>query len=401
MSQKNGFTNSIIDKEANYILGTYPRPPFVLVRGSGVTVVDADGVEYLDFGSGIAVNTLGHSNADITEAIKRQINQLSHISNLYHSAPQVKLAEQLCYLSFADKVFFSNSGTEAVEAALKMARKYARVKHGPGKTRFVAFRGGFHGRTLGSLSVTSREEYQAPFRPLVSQVSFGPYNDIEAAQKLIGPDTCAVIVEPVQGEGGMHVASPEFMKALRRQCDQFGALLVVDEVQSGMGRTGKLWAYQHSNIEPHIMSLAKALGGGLPIGATLLTDAVAQTIGAGDHGSTFGGGPVVSRAAQVVLERVSDPAMLDHVMSISDYLLQKLMALKSPHIKQIRGLGLMIGVELDCEVKPILNEGYKHGILLLSAGPNVLRLLPPLIITEKEVDKFIQILQMIMVEGKE
>jgi acetylornithine/succinyldiaminopimelate/putrescine aminotransferase len=207
-------------------------------------------------------------------------------------------------------------------------------------------------------------------------------------------------VEPIQGEGGLHVASIEFMKALREQCDKYGALLIVDEIQSGMGRTGNLWAYQHFGIEPDIMTLAKALGGGLPIGATLLTDAVAQTIDAGDHGSTFGGGPVVSRVALVVLKRVSDPSMLDHVTKISDYLLEKLTGLNSPHIKQIRGLGLMIGIELDIEAKPLLDAGYKHGILLLNAGSNVLRLLPPLIITKEEVDKFIQIMQILLVEDR-
>lgn len=400
MSKTNDFTNGIIQKEANYILGTYPRPPFVLSQGNGLTLVDTDGNNYLDFGSGIAVNALGHSDPEITSVVQEQISQLSHISNLYHSTPQVQLAEQLCNFSFADKVFFSNSGSESVEAALKFARKNARVKHGPGKMGTVAFQGGFHGRTYGSLSVTSREDYQAPFRPLVPDIAFGPYNNIEAAQKLIGPNTCAVIVEPVQGEGGIHVASIEFMKALREQCDKFGALLIVDEIQSGMGRTGKLWAYQHFGIEPDIMTLAKALGGGLPIGATLLTDAVAQTIAAGDHGSTFGGGPVVSRVALVVLKRVSDPSMLNHVATISDYLLEKLTALNSSHIKQIRGLGLMIGVELDIEAKPLLIEGYKQGILLLNAGSNVLRLLPPLIITEEEVDKFIQIMRMILDEDE-
>ncbi len=400
MSKTNDFTNGIIQKEANYILGTYPRPPFVLSQGNGLTLVDTDGNNYLDFGSGIAVNALGHSDPEITSVVQEQISQLSHISNLYHSTPQVQLAEQLCNFSFADKVFFSNSGSESVEAALKFARKNARVKHGPGKMGTVAFQGGFHGRTYGSLSVTSREDYQAPFRPLVPDIAFGPYNNIEAAQKLIGPNTCAVIVEPVQGEGGIHVASIEFMKALREQCDKFGALLIVDEIQSGMGRTGKLWAYQHFGIEPDIMTLAKALGGGLPIGATLLTDAVAQTIAAGDHGSTFGGGPVVSRVALVVLKRVSDPSMLNHVATISDYLLEKLTALNSSHIKQIRGLGLMIGVELDIEAKPLLIEGYKQGILLLNAGSNVLRILPPLIITEEEVDKFIQIMRMILDEDE-
>ena len=293
-------TTEIIQNEADNVLGTYPRPPFVLESGCGVTLTDTTGKKYLDFGSGIAVNALGHAHPDIVAVIQEQIAQLSHVCNLYHTAPQANLAKMLCELSFADKVFFANSGAEAVEAALKFARKYALETYGDGKTKIVAFEGGFHGRTYGALSVTAKEKYQAPFKPLLPDIVIAPFNDPAAAEKLIDSSTCAVIVEPIQGEGGVHIAESAFMQALRELCDQHGALLIVDEIQTGVGRTGKLWAYQHYGITPDIMTLAKALGGGLPIGAALLTDTVAETIGPGDHGSTFGGGPVVCQAALLI-----------------------------------------------------------------------------------------------------
>lgn len=387
---------AVMEKESQYVLGTYPRAPFVLTHGSGMEVFDTTGKAYLDFGSGIAVNVLGHADPEVAEAIAAQAAQLSHVCNLYHIAPHAELAAMLCDLSFADKVFFSNSGAEAVEAALKFARKYARTIHGPGKHEIVAFRGGFHGRTMGALAVTSRESYQAPFRPLMPGVSFAPYNDIDAATSLIGPQTCAVIVEPVQGEGGVNVATPAFMAALREQCDRYGVLLIVDEIQSGLGRTGTLWAYQQTGITPDIMTLAKALGGGLPIGATLLTDAVAETVEIGDHGSTFGGGPVVCAAAQVVLRRVSDPAMLAHVNAMGSYLTNKLHELQSPHVTEIRGSGLMIGVQMDIEVKPLIPAGYEEGLLLLNAGADVLRLLPPLIVSEADIDQLVDVLARII-----
>ncbi|MBN1963064.1 MAG: aspartate aminotransferase family protein [Anaerolineae bacterium] len=392
-------SSHIPEKTARYVLNTYTRAPFVLVRGEGMFVFDSDGKRYLDFTSGISVNALGHSDPEIAAAVQDQIGQLSHICNLYHSAPHADLAEALFTLSFADKVYFANSGAESVEAAIKFARKYALVTHGPGKTGIVAFSGAFHGRTAGALALTPREKYQAPFRPLMPDVAYAPFNDIAAAEKLIGPQTCAVFVEPVQGEGGIHIATPDFLAALRDACDRHGALLVFDEIQCGMGRTGTLWAYEHAGIVPDMMTLAKALGGGLPIGATLLTDRVAEVMDVGDHGSTFAGGPVACRVAQVVLKRVSDPAMLAHINTMGTLLMDRMRELRSPHIKEVRGLGLMIGIEMDMDVAPLVKSGYTHGLLVINAGPQVLRLLPPLIVQETHIHQFADTLETILSEN--
>jgi len=361
-----------------------------------MTVYDTEGRSYLDFGSGIAVNALGHADPEIVAAIQEQAVQLSHVSNLFHSIPQAELAKMFCDLSFADKVFFCNSGTEANEAAIKFARKYGQSMHHPSKNQVVAFTGAFHGRTIGALSITPRAKYQMGFQPLMPGVHFAPFNDVEAAAKLIGPDICAVFVEPVQGEGGIHVATQAFIMALRELCDQFGALLVFDEIQCGLGRTGKLWAYENYDVEPDIMTLAKALGGGLPIGAVLLTNRIAQAIEIGDHGSTFGGGPIAAKAAQVVLRRVSDKAMLAHVSAMGEMLMSGLNGIASTHIKDVRGMGLMIGVEMDQEVKPIIEAGYERGIILLSAGPYVIRLLPPVIMSGSDIEQVLQVLTEIL-----
>jgi acetylornithine/N-succinyldiaminopimelate aminotransferase len=389
---------TIQEKTAQYIVNTYLRAPFTLVRGQGMTVTDSDGKQYLDFGAGISVNALGHSDPEIIAAVTEQVAQLSHVCNLYHSAPQADLAEMLCTLSFADKVYFANSGTEAIEAAIKFSRKYARTTYGPGKTEIVAFTGAFHGRTAGALALTAREKYQAPFRPLMPDVRFAPFNDVEAARRVIGPETCAVFVEPVQGEGGIYAATPDFLETLRETCDRFGALLIFDEIQCGMGRTGRLWAYEHFAVQPDMMTVAKALGGGLPIGVTLVTDAVAGVMQPGDHGSTFAGGPVVCRAAEVVLKRVNDPAFLAHVRDMGALLMERLDEMHSPRIKEVRGLGLMVGVEFDIEVAPLIQAGLQHGVLMLNAGTNVLRLLPPLIVEASHIDQFANTLDHILSE---
>jgi acetylornithine/N-succinyldiaminopimelate aminotransferase len=389
---------NIPQKTEDYVIHTYARAPFTLVSGQGMIVTDSDGNDYLDLAAGIAVNALGHADPELVAAVSEQIAQLSHVCNLYYTAPQANLAEMLCTLSFADKVYFANSGGEAVEAAIKFSRKYARTRYGPGKTGIVACTGGFHGRTAGALALTAREKYQAPFRPLMPGASFAPFNDIAAAEKLVGPETCAVFIEPVQGEGGIHPATHEFLEAVREMCVTYGALLVFDEIQCGVGRTGELWAYEHYGVTPDIMTVAKALGGGLPIGATLVTGAVADVMAVGDHGSTFAAGPAACRAAEVVLRRVSDPAMLAHVTQMGELIMDRLNELNSPHIQEVRGMGLMIGMEMDIEVLPIIQAGYEHGLLLLNAGPNVLRLLPPLIIEEAHVDQFITTLQTILTE---
>jgi acetylornithine/N-succinyldiaminopimelate aminotransferase len=380
---------TIAEKDAHYVLGTYKRAPFVLVRGEGMTAVDSEGKEYLDFSSGIAVNALGHCDPELVAAIQQQAEMLGHVCNLYHTVPQAELAEALCEHSFADKVYFCNSGAEAVEAAIKFARKAALVNHGPGKTGLVSFSGGFHGRTGGALAITPREHYQAPFRPLMPGASVAPFNDIDAARAAIGEDTCAVFVEPVQGEGGVHPADPAFLKALREICDETGALLIFDEIQCGLGRTGTLWAHEYTGVKPDMMTLAKSLGGGLPMGATLLTDAVAAVIEPGDHGSTFAAGPVVARAAQVVLARVSDPTMLTHVREMGTYLVEQLKALGNPHVIEVRELGLMVGMEMNVDVLPIVQAAYGQGLIVLNAGPDVLRFLPPLIVQREDIDEMI------------
>ena len=388
------------EKTEQYVLHTYNRAPFTLVRGEGMYVYDTAGKRYLDFVSGISVNALGHADAGVVAAVTEQVAQLSHVCNLYYTAPQADLAEALCERSFADKVYFGNSGAEAVEAAIKFARKYARETFGPGKTEVVAFTHSFHGRTAGALALTAKEHYQAPFRPLMPDVRFAPFNDCEAAQKVIGPQTCAVFVEPIQGEGGINVADDAFLRCLRQACDRYGALLVFDEIQCGMGRSGTLWAHEPSGVQPDMMTLAKALGGGLPIGATLLTDRVAATIQAGDHGSTFAGGPVICRAALETLRRVSDPALLQHVREMGALLAQKLRALGSPRVREVRGRGLMIGVALDVDAWPLVEAGYERGVLLLNAGPRVLRLLPPLIVEETHIEELIAVLGELLAEQK-
>ncbi|MEN8240610.1 MAG: aspartate aminotransferase family protein [Chloroflexota bacterium] len=391
----------IIQKESDYVLSTYPRLPFVLTQGKGVFLFDSEGNQYLDFGSGIAVTALGHCDEEVVMAVQQQIQALSHVSNLYHTAPQAELAEKLCQLSFADKVFFSNSGAEAIEASIKFARKYGQAKFGEGKTKLVAFTNGFHGRTFGALSVTDREKYQAPFRPLVPGVEIIPFNDIVAAEQTIDASTCAVVVEVVQGEGGITLATQQFLQTLRTLCTQHHALLIIDEIQSGFGRTGKLWAYQHYDIQPDIITLAKAMGGGLPIGATLVTDSVAEVIEAGDHASTFGGGPVAASAALVVLQRTQAPSMLNHVEELGTYLSDQLKALNLPQVVEIRSLGLMVGIELNVDAKPFYDKAHEYGILILTAGPNVVRLLPPLTITKAEIDQFIQAFNKLIMDNTE
>ncbi|MCC6905457.1 MAG: aspartate aminotransferase family protein [Anaerolineae bacterium] len=391
-------TANIREKDSRHVLQTYGRAPFVLDRGVGMHVWDTDGKEYLDFTSGIAVTPFGHADPEIAAAVSDQMMRLGHVSNLYHTAPQAELADMLCAHSFADRVFFCNSGTEAIEGAIKFARKYARTVTDRPKTQIVSFSGAFHGRSVGALSLTPREAYQAPFRPLMSGVAHVPFNDVAAAQEAIGPETCAVFVEPVQGEGGVNPATPEFLQALRALCNQHGALLVFDEIQTGMGRTGTLWGYQGCGVQPDIMTLAKALGGGLPIGAVLMTERVAAAMQPGDHGSTFAGGPVVCRAAQVVLHRAAAPETLAHVAEMGTLLMERLSEINSPHIREVRGRGLMIGVELDIPAGPVLAAGYAQGMLLLNAGPNVLRLLPPYIIREDHIDTLVNGLTSILRE---
>ena len=384
---------TIIADEARYMMQTYRRADVVLARGEGVHLYDSDGRRYLDFMSGIAVAALGHADPAVTAAVAEQAATLTHVSNLFYTAPQVGLARGLVTYSFADRVFLTNSGAEAIEGALKFARKWARER-GVGKHEIVAFGGSFHGRTMGALSITYKAAYRDPFAPLLPGVCFAPFNDLDAARAMISDDTCAVVVEPVQGEGGIHAATPEFLRGLRALCDRHGALLIFDEIQCGLGRTGRLWAHEaHGTpVVPDIMTLAKPLANGLPIGAILLTEEVAAAVGYGEHGSTFAGGPVVCRAAEVVFDRVSDPAFLAAVAENGQRLRQALLALNSPRVVEVRGVGLLVGVELDVPAAPIIAAAREKGLLIINAGENVLRIAPPLIVSGEHVDAAVAIL---------
>ena len=383
-------TEDVIQAESKYVLQTYVRPGIVLEHGEGAYVYDTDGKRYLDFASGIAVTALGHSDEEWAAAIADQAATLTHVSNLFHTAPQVELARRLVENSFADKVFFCNSGAEANEAALKFARKWAKVESG--KTNIVAFSGSFHGRSMGALSVTYKEKYRQPFEPLVPGVSFGTFNDLDSAGQAIDDNTCAVIVEPIQGEGGVHPATPEFLQGVRRLCDEHRALLIFDEVQCGLGRTGHLWAHQIYGVTPDIMTLAKPLAGGLPIGATLVTQKVAEVMKPGDHGSTFAAGPLVCRAAQVVFDRVNRPEFLQQVQENGAYLRHRLQTLESEKIVNVRGAGLLVGLELNTAVAPLITDARERGLLIISAGDNTLRLAPPLIITKEQIDRAVNVI---------
>ncbi len=380
----------IMALEERYLARTYARAPFVLERGEGCWVYDTDGRAYLDCVAGIAVNALGHADPGLVAALTRQAGALWHVSNLYHTAPHARLAAALCESSFADRVFFCNSGTEAVEGAFKFARKWAAEHYGPDKHAIVAFSGAFHGRTFGALAATPREKYQAPFRPLLPGVRIAPFNDLDGTAAVMADDVCAVIVEPVQGEGGVHPAEPGFLAGLRALCDQHHALLITDEVQCGLGRTGTLWAHQACGVTPDMLTAAKPLAGGLPMGAVLMTEAVAEVLQPGDHGSTFAASPLVASVAEAVLARVSQPAFLADVAAKGAYLMERLAALGSPHIRQVRGRGLMIGADLDVPANDVVSAGYRHGLLLVNAGPDTLRLVPPLTITREEINLLLE-----------
>ncbi len=372
---------------------TYRRPPIVFTHGEGMYVYDAAGRRYLDFMAGIAVCALGHADPGVARVIAEQAQRLIHLSNLYHTEPHLRLAEALIAHSFADRVFFCNSGTEAVEAALKFARKFARTHFNERKVGFVAFTHSFHGRTMGALSVTEKPAYREPFAPLVPGVTFAPFNDVEAARVAITAETCAVIVEPIQGEGGVHVAAPEFLRALRERCDEVGALLIFDEVQCGLGRTGTLWAYEAYGVEPDLLTVAKPLANGLPIGAVLMKEKVAAALQPGDHGSTFAGGPLVTAAALHVFQRLRDPAFLAHVREAGAYLMDRLRAVELPGVKEIRGRGLLIGVEIEGDARGVVAAALERGLLLTTAGDTVVRLVPPLIVERPHIDEAVEILR--------
>ena len=390
-------TADVIQKDKQFSVPVAGRPDFVLERGAGVTVYDADGKAYTDWVAGIAVNSLGYGDKELMDVVAKQMSTgLIHVSGLYHTQALTDLAELLCANSFADKAYFCNSGAEANEGALKFARKLAYVNERENKTKVVSFSKAFHGRTLGALSVTPTEKYQTPFKPMVPGAVVGEFDNINSAKELIDRDTVAVIVEPIQGEGGINLASDEFLRALRQLCDEHDAVLIFDEIQCGMGRTGELWAHTSSGVSPDIMTLAKPLAGGLPIGAILVTEEVGGAMQPGDHGSTFSGGAVVMRAGEMVVKRILSPGFLEHVKEVGDYLLERLEEINSPHITDVRGRGLMAAIEISVPPADIVAQGYEHGLLLVNSGPDAIRFIPPLIIEKQHVDELVEKLTLIL-----
>lgn len=390
-----------VERSDKVIMKTYGRYPIVPVRGEGCRLWDADGKEYLDFLAGVAVNNLGHCHPKVVKAIQDQASILIHCSNYYQIPQQIELAELLCSHSFADKAFFCNSGAEANEAAIKLARKYSREKHNnPERYGIITAADSFHGRTMATVSATGQEKVQRFFDPLLHGFAHVPFNDLAALATAITPQTCAIMLEPIQGEGGINIPSVEYMQGVRELCDRHQLLLILDEVQVGMGRTGKLFAHEHFDITPDIMTLAKALAGGAPIGTMLARDGVAASFTPGTHGSTFGGNPLVAAAAIATVRAILEEGLLNRAEEMGEYLHGELETLgaKYPFVKEVRGIGLMIGMSLTIPGGDIVKKGHERGVLLNVTHDTVLRFVPALTVSKQEVNQMIQILDGIFKE---
>jgi predicted acetylornithine/succinylornithine family transaminase len=382
-------TFQIIQNGDDYLLPVYNRQKIVLMRGEGVHVYDSERMVYLDFFSGIAVNGLGQAYPEVVNAIIEEAKKLGHVSNVYYNEPNVKLAKLLCEISFAQKIFFCNSGTEAVEAALKLSRKYFR-QQGKDKFEIISFYHSFHGRTYGSISATGQVKYQEGLEPLLPGIKFATFNNIESVKGLINDKTAAVLIEPIQCEGGIQPADPKFMKQLRDLTHEKGILLILDEVQTGLGRTGKMWAYEHYGIEPDMMVSAKALGGGLPMGALFVTNQVGHGFKPGDHASTFGGNPIVSAASIATIEAILMKDLVSHAAKMGEKLKQGLTGIFQEYpqlFTEVRGIGLVLGLEMTRKAASMVSHCAKYGLLVGSAHENVLRFLPPLIITPQDIEQ--------------
>ncbi|MGI6097088.1 MAG: aspartate aminotransferase family protein [Dethiobacteria bacterium] len=391
-------------KEQRYIINTYNRNPektLLLVEGEGAVVRDEEGREYLDFLGGLAVTALGHCHPRVTAAIREQAGKLVHTSNLYYTLPQTELAELLVENSCGDKVFFANSGAEVNEAAIKLARKYAQTVLGEKRYEIITAYRSFHGRTLATLTATGQEKFRRGFDPLPEGFVYATFNDLDSFAAAVTEKTCAIMVEVVQAEGGVYVAEQEFLRGLRRLCDEQGLLLIFDEVQCGMGRTGRLWAYEHYGVEPDIFTVAKALANGLPIGAMVAKNKAAEGFGPGDHASTFGGNPVASAAAVATLQTIFEDNLLAHVQERGQQILQGYERLRQSFpglIKEYRGRGLIIGLEFTKEIAPQIQQGLvEEGFLVNAIGGSILRCLPPYIVTEKQVNSYLEALEKVIV----
>ena len=387
-----------INRADKHVMKTYGRYPIVAERGEGCRLWDVEGKAYLDFLAGVAVNNLGHCHPKVVAALREQAGRLLHCSNFYHIPQQVELAEWLCEHSFAERVFFCNSGAEANEAAMKLARKHSNEKHGEDRFEVITALASFHGRTIGAISATGQEKVKAGFTPMLEGFKHVPFGDVEAMRQAITPESCAIMLEPLQGEGGVNVAPSGYLKAVRELCDEFDLLLIFDEVQVGCGRTGTLWAYEQDEVIPDVMTLAKALAGGPPIGALLTTEGLAASLGPGTHGSTFGGNPLVCAAALAAMQTINEKTLLDNCRAMGAYLTEKLEQLKGKYslIKEIRGLGLIIGVELTIEGGPLVIKAMERGLLMNCTVGNVLRFVPPLIVNRTEIDEAMTILDEVL-----
>jgi acetylornithine/N-succinyldiaminopimelate aminotransferase len=380
------------------IAKTYKRFPIVITKGKGCSLWDTEGKKYIDFVSGIAVCNLGHAHPKVSEALSRQADILLHVSNLYYTEPQIELASLLTKNSFADRVFFCNSGAEANEAAIKLARKYFKDKGEKDRYRIVTMEKSFHGRTMATLSATGQDKIRKGFEPILEGFDYIPFNDMDALQKSIGPSTCAVLLEPIQGEGGVRCPDPDYLKAVRRLCDKTDVLLIFDEIQTGMGRTGKLFAYEHFGIEPDIMTLAKALANGLPIGAMLAREEVAEAFGPGAHASTFGGTPIITAASVQVVNVLLEENLIHHCAKMGAYFKKRLSGLKAKHesIVDVRGMGLLLGMKLKLEGDTIVRSCMEKGFLINCIQGNILRFIPPLVVEKEEIDALIACLDEVL-----
>lgn len=382
------------------LLHTYNRFPVIFEKGEGVRLFDTEGKEYLDFFSGIGVNALGYGYKKYTDRLSEQLGKLLHVSNYFYSEPLLSAAERYTEASGMDKVFFTNSGAEAVEGALKLARKYAHEEKNDECNEIIAFNHSFHGRSIGAVSVTGTDSYRSPYGPLLTDVKFADYNDIESVRALVSDKTCAIILETIQGEGGIHVADKEFLSEIRNICDKNNIVMILDEVQCGMGRSGKMFAYQNYDIVPDVITTAKGIGCGVPVGAFACLEKFAS-LKPGDHGSTYGGNPFVTSAVDVCFQIFEEDGILENVRETGEYLYQKLEELKEDYecITAHRGMAMMQGLEFNCEVKDILSKALEKGLVLISAGSNIIRFLPPLIISRDDVDEMITILKEIFDEN--
>lgn len=383
-----------IEEADKVLMNVYSRYKVVLDRGEGMYLYDTDGKKYLDFTAGIAVFALGYNKEEFNEALKKQVDTLLHTSNYFYSLPTLEAAKKLSKTSGMDRIFFTNSGTEAVEGAIKLARKYFYKKQGKAGGEIISMEHSFHGRSMGSLSITGTKKYREAYEPLIGGVKFATFNDLDSVKNNINENTCAVIIEPVQGEGGIYPASEEFINGVRRLCDENGLLLICDEIQCGMGRTGSMFAYQGYNIKPDIVTCAKALGCGVPVGAFAATEDVAQAFEPGDHGSTYGGNPFAGAAVSKVFDIFESENILENVKLMGQYLSLKLDSLKQKYgiITDHRGMGLIQGLEFSTPVNGIIAQAMDKGVILISAGKNVIRFIPPLILEKKHVDEMIEIL---------